>query len=210
MSDRPLPGAERALRDGIAELALPERIAPGLLAYLAELQKWNSAYNLSGVRNAEAMVTRHILDALAVLPFVRGRVIDVGSGAGIPGLILAIANPALNVVTLDSAGKKARFMRHAVRALGIANAEVVEARAEAHAPAAPYDFVISRAFATLGDFLRLTAHLAAPGGKWLAMKGKLDVSEQQALPRGFDIVNVNALAVPGLDETRHLITVARA
>lgn len=206
--------AERLLRDGLAELKLAPGIAPEvtprLLAWLAELEKWNAAYNLSGIRNAEEIVTRHILDSLAVLPHASGRVIDVGSGAGIPGLILAIANPALSVVTLDSNGKKARFMRHAVRTLPIANASVVEGRAEDHRPAEGYDCVLSRAFAALGDFLRVTAHLAAPGGKWLAMKGKLDPNEQNDLPEGFRIVDVKPLTVPGLDEARHLIVVERA
>ncbi len=202
--------AERRLLDGLAALKLNEDCAPGLLAYLAELEKWNAAYNLSGIRNSEEIVTRHLLDSLTVLPYVSGRVIDVGSGAGIPGLMLAIANPALQVVVLDSAGKKARFMRHAIRTLGLKNAEVVEARAEEHAPAVLFDFVISRAFAALGDFLRVTAHLAAPGGKWLAMKGKLIPAEQDDLPEGFEIVNVKPLSVPGLDEARHLIVSARA
>ena len=202
--------AERRLRKGLAEMALPDTAVPVLLAWLAELEKWNSAYNLSGIRNAEEIVTRHILDSLTVLPFVSGRVVDVGSGAGIPGQILAIANPALQLVTVDSNGKKARFMRHVVRTLALNNAEVIEARAEDYRPAALGDFVVSRAFAALGDFLRVTAHLAAPGGKWLAMKGKLDANEQNELPEGFQIVDVKPLSVPGLDEARHLIVVARA
>lgn len=202
--------AGRRLLAGLQALALGAEHAPALLAYLAELEKWNAAYNLSGIRNAEEMVTRHLLDSLAVLPNVGGRIIDVGSGAGIPGLILAIAAPTLSVVTVDSNGKKARFMRHAIRALALKNAEVFEGRAEDHRPVQPYDLVISRAFAALGDFLRVTAHLAGADGKWLAMKGKLDAEEQSDLPEGFRIVDVKPLTVPGLDEARHLITVVRA
>lgn len=210
MSDRLNPRAERVLREGLAALGQPDDRVPALMAWLAELEKWNAAYNLSGIRNAEEIVTRHILDSLAVLPYCAGRGIDIGSGAGIPGLILAIANPALSVTTLDSNGKKARFMRHAVRSLPIANASVFEGRVEDHEPGPGYDFVLSRAFAALGDFLRLSAHLAAPGGKWLAMKGKLDQDEQNDLPEGFRIVDVKPLSVPGLPEARHLLVVERA
>ncbi|GAC1622462.1 MAG: 16S rRNA (guanine(527)-N(7))-methyltransferase RsmG [Nevskia sp.] len=210
MSPAPMPHAERRLRAGLSAMQLPDAAVPGLMAWLAELEKWNAAYNLSGIRNAEEIVTRHILDSLSLLPLLpAGRLVDIGSGAGIPGLILAIANPSLQVVTLDSNGKKARFMRHAIRALGLKNAEVFEGRAEDHAPAAPYDFIVSRAFSGLGDFLRMTAHLAAPGGKWLAMKGKLDASEQKDLAEGFQIVDVKPLFVPGLDEARHLIVAER-
>lgn len=210
MSDRQNPRAERVLREGLAALGQPDECVPDLMNWLAELEKWNAAYNLSGIRNAEEIVTRHILDSLAVLPFCAGRGIDIGSGAGIPGLILAIANPALAITTLDSNGKKARFMRHAVRSLPIANASVFEGRVEDHEPGPGYDFVLSRAFAALGDFLRLSAHLAAPGGKWLAMKGKLDANEQNDLPEGFRIVDVKPLSVPGLAEARHLLVVERA
>lgn len=210
MSDRQNPRAERVLREGLAALGQPDERVPELMNWLAELEKWNAAYNLSGIRNAEEIVTRHILDSLAVLPFCAGRGIDIGSGAGIPGLILAIANPALAITTLDSNGKKARFMRHAVRSLPIANASVFEGRVEDHEPGPGYDFVLSRAFAALGDFLRLSAHLAAPGGKWLAMKGKLDANEQNDLPEGFRIVDVKPLSVPGLAEARHLLVVERA
>lgn len=210
MSDSRNPRAERVLREGLAALGQADACVPALMSWLAELEKWNAAYNLSGIRNAEEIVTRHILDSLAVLPYCAGRGIDIGSGAGIPGLILAIANPALNLTTLDSNGKKARFMRHAVRSLPIANARVFEGRVEDHEPGPGYDFVLSRAFAALGDFLRLSAHLAAPGGKWLAMKGKLDANEQNDLPEGFRIVDVKPLTVPGLVEARHLLVVERA
>lgn len=214
----PDDASARLLLAGLEKLGLDAGAAPALLAYLAELRKWNRAYNLSGVRNEAEMVTRHLLDSLAVLPALADaglavsgqRLIDVGSGAGLPGLVLAIAAPRLQVTVLDSSGKKARFMRHAQRTLALSNAEVVEARAEDHAPGAPYDYVISRAFAALGDFLHATAPLGAANGKWLAMKGKLDRDEQDDLPEGFEIVDVKPLTVPGLNEARHLVIAARA
>lgn len=208
MSARVDSRCERLLLAGLAELGIAPDCAPALLAFLAELEKWNAAYNLSGIRNAEEIVTRHLLDSLTVLPHVEGRLIDVGSGAGIPGIILAIANPLLRVTALDSNGKKARFMRHVLRTLALKNVEVAEARAEDFMPAEPFDCVLSRAFAGLGEFLRVTSHLAAPHGKWLAMKGKLDPDEQKDLPEGFHIVDVKPLSVPGLDEARHLIIAA--
>jgi 16S rRNA (guanine527-N7)-methyltransferase len=197
------------LERGLAALALPATLADPLLAYLAELEKWNAAYNLTAVREPAAMVTRHLLDSLVLKPFVRGPLLDVGSGAGLPGIPLAIADPALAVTVLDGNGKKARFLRHAVRTLQLANADVAEARAEDFRPAAPYAAVVSRAFAALGEFVRVTGHLLVPGGQWLAMKGKLDDSELKDLPAGTGIVEVKSLKVPGLDEARHLIVVAR-
>lgn len=189
-------------------LALPGAAVGHLLAYLAELQKWNAAYNLTAVRDPLEMVTRHLLDSLAVRPFVRGRVLDVGAGAGLPGLVLAIADPALAVTVLDSNGKKARFMRHAVRALALGNVEVIEARVEAHRDARGFDSIVSRAFAAVAEFFALTAHLLAPGGQWLAMKGKLGDAELAAVPAGVQIREIRRLDVPGLPEERHLVIAA--
>jgi 16S rRNA (guanine527-N7)-methyltransferase len=197
------------LERGLAVLALPAALADPLLAYLTELEKWNSAYNLTAIREPAAMVTRHLLDSLVLKPFACGPLLDVGSGAGLPGIPLAIADPALAVAVLDGNGKKARFLRHAVRTLGLGNLEVVEARVEDFRPAAPYAAVVSRAFATLGEFVRITGHVLAPDGQWLAMKGKLDRSELEGLPAGTGIVEVKSLKVPGLDEDRHLVVVAR-
>ena len=147
----------------------------------------------------------------ALPPFPAGaRLIDIGSGAGVPGLILAVACPQLQVMTLDSAGKKARFMRHAIRALGLANAGVFEGRAEDHHPEAPYDFIISRAFASLSDFVAVTEHLAGPDTRWLAMKAHVDDAERAALPAGFVIESTTRLPVPGLDEMRQLLVIRAA
>ena len=198
------PGA--ILQSGLAALALPAALAPALSAYLDELEKWNGAYNLTAVRDRGEMVTRHLLDSLAMHPHIEGPLLDVGSGAGLPGIPLAIARPELRVTVLDSNGKKARFLRHAVRALGLANVEVVEARVEDYRPAEPFARVTSRAFASLKDFFALSAHLPAADGQWLAMKGKLDPQETQDLPAGVGIVDIKPLQVP---EARHLVVAAR-
>jgi len=198
------------LEAGLAALGLPDALAAPLLAYLAELEKWNAAYNLTAIRDPREMVTRHLLDSLVMVPHVHGPLLDVGSGAGLPGIPLAIARPQLAVTVLDSNGKKARFLRHAVRALKLPNVAVVEARVEDHRPAAPYAAITSRAFASLKDFFRLTGHLLAPDGQWLAMKGKLDDSEKQDLPAGVGIAEIKPLKVPGLAEARHLIIATKA
>lgn len=209
MSPVHTPRAE--LEAGTAALGLKLDVTSieRLLAYLDELAKWNAAYNLTAVRQPLEMVTRHLLDSLVVLPLVRGPMLDVGSGAGLPGLPLAMVDAGLKVDVLDSNGKKARFLRHAVRALQLENVKVIDARAEAWRPEMPYACVISRAFARLPDFLALTAHLATNDGQWLAMKGKLDPQELAEVPEGFRIVDVKPLQVPGLPEARHLIVVAR-
>lgn len=196
----------RALLDaGLRELGLDAALAEPLMAYLDELHKWNAAYNLTAIRETSEMVTRHLLDSLVVLPHVRGRLLDVGAGAGLPGIPLAIANPALDVTVLDSNGKKARFMRHAQRTLGLANVAVVEARAEAFEAERPFDTIVSRAFASLSDFLVQTESLLAAGGQWVAMKGKLDPEELAQVPARFVIRETHRLQVPGLDEDRHAV-----
>lgn len=186
-------------------LALDAQVCDRLLQYLAELQRWNGAYNLTAVREPVAMVRRHLLDSLSVLPQVRGRVLDVGSGPGLPGIVLAIAAPQSQVCVLDSNGKKARFMRHAVRQLGLDNVEVVEARVEDHHPALAYDCIVSRAFSSLVDFFSLTRHLLAPAGQWVAMKGKLDAAELAAVQGIAGVQQTLRVKVPGLDEERHFI-----
>lgn len=202
------------LREGLAQLHLDTALHAPLLDYLQELRRWNAAYNLTAVRDPAQMVTRHLLDSLAVLPALdlpaHARLLDVGSGAGLPGLPLALARPDWTVHVLDSNGKKARFLRHAVRTLALANVEVIESRAELHAPAQPYDGVISRAFASLADFVHGTQHLLAARGRWLAMKGRLDENELAALPARISPPQILPLSVPGLDEARHLIVFTRA
>ncbi|SEQ83347.1 16S rRNA (guanine527-N7)-methyltransferase [Solimonas aquatica] len=201
------------LARGLEELGLrldAEQLAQ-LLAYQTELGKWNTAYNLTAIRTPSEMVTRHLLDSLALLPLLdeqmppSGALLDVGAGAGLPGLVLAIARPAWSVTVLDSNGKKARFMRHVQRQLLLNNVQVAECRAEDWQPSAPQDVIVSRAFAALADFFALTRHALAPGGVWVAMKGKLDDAEQAAVPADIEIRESRRLQVPGLREDRHAL-----
>ncbi|HET8729799.1 MAG TPA: 16S rRNA (guanine(527)-N(7))-methyltransferase RsmG [Moraxellaceae bacterium] len=195
------------LHDGIAELGLtdlPAGTEDRLLAYLALLVKWNGAYNLTAVRDPAQMLVKHLLDSLSVLPHVKGEtLIDVGTGAGLPGLVLALARPALRVTLLDSNGKKVRFLRQVIAELGIGNAEAVQSRVEEFA--GHYDVVTSRAFATLADMVEWSGHLAGESGEFLAMKGVHPAEEIAALPAGFRATSVVSLTVPFLEEARHLV-----
>lgn len=175
-----------------------------LLDYLALLQKWNKVHNLTAVRDPNDMVTLHLLDSLAVLPHIReGRLLDVGSGAGLPGIPLAIVRPDLQVTVMDSNHKKASFMRQAKAVLGIGNLEVACGRVEELRPEYKFDMVISRAFSDLVEFMRLTDHLCAEGGVWLAMKGVYP-HEELAQVQGLS-TEVVPLTVPGLEAQRHLV-----
>lgn len=204
------PSLAIRLADGLAAMDLepaPEAQAK-LLAYLELLAKWNRAYNLTAVRDPVEMVARHLLDPLAVLPFVHGMTLaDLGSGAGLPGIPLAIARPDLAVTLIESNGKKARFLREAARALPLPNVVVREARVQE--AAGPFDVVTARAFASLADMLAWGGHLLAAGGRWLAMKGRIDPDEIAAVPEGFRLIAVHPLAVPGIEAERHLVELAR-
>lgn len=199
---------EQQLTAGIAALglSLPEGAEATLLAYLALLDKWNRVYNLTAVREAERMVSHHLLDSLAAVPHFQGEtVLDVGSGGGLPGIPLAIARPELQVTLIDSIAKKTAFLLQAKAELGLANLAVVTGRVEAYRPAAGFDVITSRAFSDLKEFVTLTRHLLNPGGRWLAMKGLMPHEEIASLP---DWVRVSAnteLTVPGLEAARHLI-----
>ena len=198
------------LDHGIAALGLdlPAQARTCLLDYVDLLARWNAAYNLTAVRDRPAMVTRHLLDSLAVAPHVRGdSLADIGSGAGLPGLVLAIVAPRRRVTLIDTNGKKCRFQREAVRVLGLDNVEVVQARVEDHR--GRYDCVIARAFASLADMLAMGGHLLADDGRWLAMKGRHPDAELAALPAGFRLESEHVLHVPGLDGERHLLVLAR-
>lgn len=201
--------ARRELIAGLAALCLSPALAEPLIEYQRHLARWNRAYNLTAVRDPEQMARRHLLDSLAVLPYVETPLLDVGSGAGLPGLPLAIARPDLAVTLLDAAGKKARFLRHIVRELRLPNVEVVESRIENYRPQRPFATVISRAFSSLGDFLRLTASLVTVDGRWLAMKATLARDELETLPAGLAIREIQPLHVPGLAEQRQLVIVVR-
>lgn len=183
-----------------------------LLAYVALIEKWNKVYNLTAVREPEAMVTQHLLDSLAVLPHLGAAksLVDVGAGAGLPGIPLAIARPDLQVTLSDSNHKKTTFMQQACVELGLTNAKVVCERVERVQLAQKADAVISRAFSELKEFARLAAHLVAPGGRMLAMKGvypheELAQLSNKDVPANIKAEHVIPLTVPGLDANRHLV-----
>ncbi len=200
------------LEAGLVQLSQDPALAGPLLAYLALLARWNATYNLTAVRDPAQMVPRHLLDSLAMQPFVRdlGTLADLGTGPGLPGIPLAIATPSLRVTLVESNGKKARFLREAVRQLGLANAEVAESRIEAFHPQAGFDAITARALATLPQILALGGHLLAPGGRLLAMKGVHPEEEIAALPAGWVLAGTYPLHVPGLDAERHLVEIVRA
>lgn len=180
-----------------------------LLAYLQLLQKWNTAYNLTAVRDPGQMVTRHLLDSLAVAPYLPlGNAIDVGTGAGLPGVPLAILFPQRQFDLLDSNGKKTRFLFQVKTALSLDNMQVHHQRVESFQPFRPYDVVLSRAYAALRDMVSSCRHLLAPHGRFLAMKGSLDPGELEQVASSCEVLAVHSLAVPELDEQRHLLEIA--
>ncbi|CBA14649.1 16S rRNA (guanine(527)-N(7))-methyltransferase RsmG [Xanthomonas albilineans] len=212
MTDASLPDSVRAvLEQGLRAQALDAVVlAPPLLAYLALLARWNRTYNLTAIRDPHEMVTRHLLDSLAMQPFVgEGVLADLGTGPGLPGLPLAIARPHLHVTLVESNGKKARFLREAVRQLRLDNARVAETRAEALDEPGGYDLLTARALDTLAGIVAVGGHLLRPGGRLLAMKGVRPDAEIAALPSGWTVPTVHRLQVPGLGEDRHLVVVER-
>ncbi|MCD9029504.1 16S rRNA (guanine(527)-N(7))-methyltransferase RsmG [Luteimonas sp. BDR2-5] len=211
MSETDDPALRAELSAGLRALGLDEALADPLLAYLALLARWNRTYNLTAIRDPREMVTRHLLDSLAMVPFAAGlaTLADLGTGPGLPGIPLAIALPALRVTLVESNGKKARFLREAVRTLKLDNAEVVESRIEAVDRPGAFAAITARALATLPDILAAGGHLPAADGRLLAMKGVRPDEEIAALPAGWRVEAVHPLAVPGLDAERHLVVVAR-
>ena len=200
---------ERLLHQGLHAmgLALPLDIEPRLLEFLRLLEKWNRSYNLTAVRDPEQMVARHLLDSLAVLPYVRGpRVLDIGTGAGLPGIPLALALPETHFTLLDSNAKKTRFVTQAAHALGLTNVSVVQARVEKFQPAEKFATLLARAFASIPDMLAATRHLCAPGGRWLAMKGVFPQEELAAIPADFT-AQARPLHIPGLEAARHVVII---
>ncbi len=199
------------LEQGVAALGLtlPAEAVSRLLDYQALLERWNAAYNLTAVRDPAQMVTRHLLDSLAILPHVRGATLaDLGTGPGLPGIVLAIAAPGREMLLVDSNGKKVRFLREAIRALKLDGVRAVQSRVED--VQGQFDCVTARAFASLADMLGWGGHLLAPDGIWLAMKGKRPDDELAGVPRTFAVRAMHALHVPGLDAERHLLVLSRA
>ena len=181
-----------------------------LLAYLDLLAKWNKVYNLTAVRDPAEMLTHHLLDSLAVIaPLVRhtqggaARVLDVGSGGGLPGVVIAICCPEMSVACVDAVAKKAAFVQQAAGVLGLSNLRGVHARVESITE--PYDVITSRAFATLADFTQWSAGSLGEDGVWMAMKGKHPAEEMVVLPAGVEVFHVEQLAVPGLDAERCIV-----
>jgi 16S rRNA (guanine527-N7)-methyltransferase len=196
------------LEDGIYELELEERLGGDelLMEYVTELMNWNRVYNLTSVRKPTDIVTRHILDSLTILPSLHGdRILDIGTGAGLPGIPLAIACPEREFVLLDSSSKKLRFVQQTLGILNLDNVTLQDSRVEEFQPEVLFDTVICRAFSDLPDFYRYSARLCNEGGRMLAMKGVYPMTEVECLDDKSVIDDVVALKVPGLDAERHLV-----
>ncbi len=209
------PVGEAAAVLAIAEqlgLSLAPGQAQALHRHLALLQHWNTAYNLTAVRDPEAMRVQHLADCLALVPALRrwrpegaARVLDVGSGGGLPGVVLAVLFSQWDVSCVDTVGKKAAFVRQVAGDLQLGNLHALHSRVETLRTAAPFDLITSRAFASLADFVRLSQHALAPGGVWAAMKGQVPDDEIAALPAQVDVFHVEHIEVPGLQAQRCLV-----
>jgi 16S rRNA (guanine527-N7)-methyltransferase len=217
------PALEVALHEGLHQLglALPDDAITRLLAYQRLIAQWNRVYNLTAIRDPEAMLTQHLLDCLAIVPALRRglaggvgaspagsagasrRVLDVGSGAGLPGVVLAICEPGWQVTCVDAVAKKASFIRQVAAELGLPNLQATHQRVEAMP--GRYDLITSRAFATLADFIALSRDRLSPGGCWAAMKAHLSDEERDAVPPDVEVFHVEPLVVPGLDAARCLV-----
>jgi 16S rRNA (guanine527-N7)-methyltransferase len=191
-------------------VSLTEADAARLIRLLDELERWNRTYNLTAIRNREDMLTHHLLDSLSIHPDLAGtKVADVGTGAGFPGLPLAVVNPQRRFSLIDSNGKKIRFVQHAARELGLSNVDGLHVRAEEVKCREPFDTVVARAFATLPDMVAAVAPLCGPETRVLAMKGKWPQDEIDALPPGWRHEGSRELAIPGLAESRCVVVLRR-
>lgn len=214
-----MPPEAEAIR-GVAaalQLELDDGQIAALAAYLDLLQRWNATYNLTAVRDPAEMLTQHLADCLSVVPALAqwlaghpgaGRLLDVGSGGGLPGVVLAVTLPQLQVTCVDTVGKKAAFIRQVALERRLANLEALHGRVEALRDRG-FDLVVSRAFASLADFVRLTERCLKPHGVWVAMKGKHPADEIAQVPTGIDVFHVEPLHVPGLDADRCLVWMRR-
>jgi 16S rRNA (guanine527-N7)-methyltransferase len=201
------------LLDGASQLglALSESQAAALIRLLDELDDWNQRMNLTAIRERGQQITKHLLDSLAVHSHLRGaRVADIGTGAGFPGLPLAVALPQLQFTLVDSTAKKLKFVEHAAQTLGLHNVQTVHTRAETYRPKERFDCVVSRAVGPIATFVKWSGHLCVGGGRLLAMKGRYPTDELVHIPSGWKLAAVHRLNVPGLDEQRHLVELCRS
>jgi 16S rRNA (guanine527-N7)-methyltransferase len=201
------------LEQGLAAMAvhLPAAVQEKLLAYAALLYKWNKTFSLTAMREQDRAVSHHLLDSLAILPFIPpGKLLDVGSGGGMPGIPLAIVCPDLPITLLDSNSKKAAFLQQAAIELALPNISVHCGRVEQYHPELAFSSITSRAFSELADFVSLSHHLLAPGGRWLAMKGLWPHDEIARLPVTVQVDAVHRLSVPGVEGERHLVVLSKA
>jgi 16S rRNA (guanine527-N7)-methyltransferase len=206
MSPHPLLDGARALA-----LELDEAQLAKLVAHLDLLDEWNARMNLTAIRDRPSQLTKHLLDSLAVQPYLVGqRVADVGSGAGFPGIPLAIVEPGRQFALIESTGKKCRFLEHVRDTLGLANVEVVQSRAESYRPEVRFDTVLARAVGPLADLVKVAGSLVVGGGRLLAMKGRYPADELAAHLKGWKVAAVHPLTVPGLAEERHLVELCRS
>jgi 16S rRNA (guanine527-N7)-methyltransferase len=206
----PFEQLENCLIQGLSKLgqSSTKQQINQLISFLELLHRWNTAFNITAIREPRAMLARHVFDSLAIKEYIVGnRLIDVGTGAGLPGIPLAITCPKKNFVLLDSNSKKTGFLFQARTTLKLANVQEVNERAEKHIPTQKYDAVLCRAYGSLSELVLYTNHLLVPGGKFFAMKGKISKEELRQLPKNYSVENIYKLAVPELDEERHLIIV---
>lgn len=192
-------------------LTLNDTQCSALERLLVELNDWNQRINLTAIRDHEQQVTKHLLDSLSIQPFLHGNYIaDIGTGAGFPGLPLALVNPEKKFVLIDSVNKKLRFVEHAAQTMGLKNLSVLHTRAQDYQPEPRFDCVVSRAVGSIENFVKWCGHLVVSGGRLLAMKGRYPEDEIKALPNGWKIAASHVLKVPGLDEQRHLVEICRS
>lgn len=201
------------LAQGAAELglAMSDAQRDRLVQLIDALETANAKFNLTAIRDRTGMLRKHLLDSLSLQDYLRGRrVADIGTGAGFPGMPLAIMNPERKFALIEATGKKARYVAETVTLIGLGNVDVVNERAENYRPPQLFDTVIARALSSIDAFIAFAGHLCAPDGRLLAMKGKRPDEELTSMPRGFRVLAVHRLRVPGLTDDRHLVEIARA
>ena len=207
------PSSLAIVLDGASQLGLTltETQASALIRLLDELDDWNQRMNLTAIRERAQQITKHLLDSLTVHAHLHGSsVADIGTGAGFPGLPLAVVLPQMQFTLVDSTAKKLKFVEHAAQTLGLHNVQTVHTRAEAYRPKERFDCVVSRAVGPIETFVKGSGHLCVGGGRLLAMKGRYPTDELEHIPSGWKLAAVHRLNIPGLDEQRHLVELCRS